>query len=410
MSKAAKKKLPVNSLGWLVLLIVAGGFTPLLRSVYYYSAVALYSLYVIFRHAKSRFYRQNRSLVINVSVFILMALLYKILNISTASTINIIQEILFFIPLLLMPLVIGSISNHKQLNWLIGLILVIVSVNIADNIRLCIVHPELIYWVNRNLLIDDIEGIGNIGASTWYNGVYFFFTICFFAFLNTDSKIMKRAMLASSILSAVFMLFFCLKAAIVIFTVLSVFMLVYAKMNRSFVSLAFISLFSLLLVLLFADVIVDMLSSMISSERLLSRLVMLLDSDSVDVSVGENSLNSRVMLWMESINTWLANPVNFFFGIGATPVSNAHLGVGQHSSFFDSFAKYGLIGGFLIFNSLRLSYKYIRSLYDRKVRLQIFAIAVLFMLFCITKGVFTPAIGSMLFIMLPLLSKQDIND
>ena len=46
---------------------------------------------------------------------------------------------------------------------------------------------------------------------------------------------------------------------------------------------------------------------------------------------------------------------------------------------------------------------------DSNERLQIFVIAMLFMFFCITKGVFTPAIGSMLFLMLPLLSNQILN-
>ena len=404
-----KRKLPVYSLGLLVLLIVALGFTPILRSVYFYLAAGLYSLYVIVRHSKSKYFRQNKTLVINVVAFILMVLFYKILNVSTAATISIIQDVFFFIPLLLMPLIVGSNLNQKQVNWLIGLTLVIVSVNIADNIRLCILHPEILIFVNRYLLSDDIEGIGNVGSSTWYNGLYFFFTICFFAFINTSSKIMKRAMLASLILSAVFILFFCYKAAIVVFSTLSVCLLIYAKKMKSFAGLVLVSLFGISFVMLFADAIVDMLRSMISSDRLLSRLLVLIDADSAGAGEGEVTLNARARLWMESINTWLANPVNFIFGIGAPPVSDAHQGVSQHSSFFDSFAKYGLIGGFLIFNSLRISYRYVQSLYGRKERPQIFVIAMLFMFFCITKGVFTPAIGSMLFIMLPLLSNQNQN-
>jgi hypothetical protein len=405
----------VIKIGLLVLLITALGFTPILRSIYLYLAVALYSLFVIFQYSVSECFRRNISLIINAGAFILMVLFYKILHISTASNISIFQDILFFIPILLMPLFVESFSNQKQLNWMIGLILVIVSINIADNIRLCILHPELLVYVNRNILTDEMEGIGNIGASVWYNGIYFFFTICFFAFLNIESIVMKRAMLACSILTAVFILFFCAKASIIIFFILSVILLLYTKRTKSFTNLVLISLYFLIFVLLFQDLLVDsiinMLKSMISSERVLSRIILLLDADSSIASEGEDTLSARAMLWMESVNTWLANPVNFLFGIGAPPVSNAHMGVGQHSSFFDSFAKYGLIGGFFIFNSLRLSYKYILSLYDNdsNERLQIFVIAMLFMFFCITKGVFTPAIGSMLFLMLPLLSNQILN-
>ena len=216
-------------------------------------------------------------------------------------------------------------------------------------------------------------------------------------------------MLACSILSAVFLLFFCLKAAIIVFTVMSVFFLVYAKRTKYFqrmlVSLLIASLFVLLFVGLFADIIIDFLKSIISSERLVERLILFIDSDSSEANAGASTMNARGELWMISINTWLSNPINFLFGVGAPSPLDYDSGVGNHSDFFDSFARYGLIGCLLIFNSLRMSYKYIITLFEVKVRLQVIVIVILFALFSVVKGVFSPAIGSVMFIIFPISAK-----
>ena len=399
-------------LGATMLLITVLGFTPSLRvgSHWLYLVIGLLVVLVVAFNIKTKGFRQNMPLILSACTYILMVLCYKVLNISTASTIWILRHAYFFIPIMLMPLIPELFSNRKKLFWMIGLMLFVVADNVIDNIRLCLKHPELFLTVNRDLKLGDMEELGNIGGSQWYNSIFFFFLICFFVYINSNKKYMKKVLLTCSILSAVFLLFFCLKASIIVFTLLSVFLLFYAKrvknMRRLLVSLLLVYLFVMLFIGLYANELMEMLQSMITSDRLLGRLMMLIDPESAEASAGTGTMHARSELWMVSINTWLSNPVNFLIGVGDTPAID-YTQVGHHSSFFDLFAGYGLIGGFLVFNSFRMSYKYIQSLFGEKEKSQILVMAMLFILFGVTKGVFYPAIGCSLFLLLPLLSQYE---
>ena len=411
MSKIKINTISGLLMGITMLLITLLGFTPSLRlgTGNLYLVICFLVVLVVLLNINTTGFRQNKPLFVSVCAYIIMVLSYKVLNISTASNITVFRHFFFFVPILLMPLIPEYFSNRKKLILLmVGLMLYVAADNIIDNIRLCLKHPELFLMVNRDMKVGDMEGLGNIGGSQWYNSIFFFFLICFFAYLNIGTKIVKNILLAISVLSAVFLLLFCLKASVIVFTLLSIILLISAKrvknVHRLIVSLLFVYLFVFLIVGLYADELTEMLQSMITSDRLLGRLIMLIDPESAEASAGTGTMNARSELWMESINTWLSSPDNFLLGIGAPPTSDIHAGVGQHSDLFDSLARYGLIGSFLIFNSLRMGYKYIQTLLGEKERPQLFAMAMLFVLFSATKGVFNPAIGSSLFLLLPLLS------
>ena len=135
----------------------------------------------------------------------------------------------------------------------------------------------------------------------------------------------------------------------------------------------------------------------------------------MEAEAGVETLNGRTRLWTVSIDTWTDNIANFIFGIGAhhsdveSGLSNEVVGIGNHSAFFDTPAKYGIFGLVLIFSILRLSFKWILSIYDKKYHFQLYVIFGMFVLFGFTKGVFTPGVGCAMFLLLPLLSKY-IND
>ena len=411
----SKIKIKINTLSGLlfgiaILFIAVLGFTPKLRlgTHYYYLLTGGLVILTMGLSSNTEGFRQNKSLIVNICAYLLMVLCYKFFNISTASTISVFRHIFFFIPILLMPLIPDIVSNRKKLLWImIGLILYVVLDNVIDNIRLCLKHPEIFLFVNRDMLVEDMEGLGNIGGSQWYNSIFFFYLTCIFTFLTTGNKFVKVIMLVCSILSAIFLLFFCLKAAIIVFTILSFLLLLYAEriksMYRMVWSLILVYLIVILFVGFYSTELIEMLESMISSDRLLSRLTMLIDPESAEASEGSGTVSARGELWMVSINTWLSNPVYFLFGVGDTPTMDYSL-IGHHSDILDSFARYGLVGSLLVFNSLRMSYKYILSLYREKEKSQLFVMAMVFVLFGVTKGVFNPAIGCSLFLLLPFLS------
>ena len=98
------------------------------------------------------------------------------------------------------------------------------------------------------------------------------------------------------------------------------------------------------------------------------------------------------------------------FGIGdhranyEAGVSALSTGIGQHSDLIDSFARYGLLGVFLLGSIFMKGYKLIKSFYGKYYRVQLFVIYTLFIFFGCTKGLFQPDIAIIMFILLPMLS------
>lgn len=406
-------------LGIVFILTAIIGFTPLLyRSGIILLLIELLSLMVVVQNSHYSVFRSNIPLVANVFFYLLIVFSYRALGISDISWGSTISHSLFFIPILLLPFV--SLFSPKKSEWLILIMVTVVVVVICDNIRLCLMHPEILLEVNRDFMVSEIEGVGNIGGSGWYNSITFFFVTCFFCFLNCENKKIKYAMLVSSVISGVFVIAFCLKASVIVFTILSAVLLVFAKKTKSlsrFICIGtFISLFAYLFVALFADVITDFLIST-AEKRLASRMMVFVDPESMEASSGVGTMNARGRLWMVSVNTWLSNPINFLFGIGDHHALSAHdiikNGIGNHSDLFDSFGRYGLIGVFFIFNILRLGCKYIVSLFENEKKLQIIVVFFILIVYGFTKGIFKYAIGCSIFLILPLLSnikmKEDKN-
>lgn len=395
-------------LGIVIVMTAIIGFTPILQSSgILFLFIEFLSLYMFLLYYRNLNFGTTFPLIANVFFYVILIYLYRALNISDINWGQTIYKTLFFIPILLMPFV--SSLSLKQSKWLILMVLAVVVVDILDNIRLCLLHPDIFLAVNRDFMVEEIEGVGNIGGSAWYNSICFFFLVCFFGFLNCKKKGIRYAMLLSSLVSGLFVIVFCLKASVIVFTIMSAIILVFAKKTKSISRFLFIgiliAIFSYLFIVLFADVITDFLFS-VAEERLASRMMVFIDPESMEANSGVSTMNARGHLWMVSINTWLSNPVNFLFGIGDhhDTFNPEKTGIGNHSDLFDTFGRYGLFGVLLIFNILRLSSKYVLSLYSKKYRLQILNIVMILILFGFTKGIFKYAIGCSLFLILPLLS------
>lgn len=402
-------------MGISIILITVLGFTPILRSGLYSLAIGLIATIAVIYNLQNNEYRKHIPLLVNVCLYLSIVLGYHLVGITDIPIVLTLRHAFFFIPILLMLLMPQTLSE-KHRKWLLLLAIMVVLINIADNIRLCIIHPEFLLKVNRDTDGADMIGeVTNIGGSKFYNALFFFFLVCLFIALNTKRKLAKYAILGCAIFSAVFVLFFCLKASVMVFVVLSAILLVYAKrmgnMHRFVVGIILFGLFAFFVVTLFSDLIVDTIASSISSKRLEERLIMLVDSENDDATAGVGTVSARAHLWLVSIETWLSGPVNFLMGIGDHRAEiQETTGIGMHSEICDLLAKYGLIGFFLFMNTLRLCYKYFISLFGDDYKLQFQLIFVILLLFGLTKGICLPGIGCTLFLILPLSAKFLIED
>lgn len=402
-------------LGGLLFLSVVFAFTPILRSGMLLLLTELGLMTVVLSHSMSKNYRCNGSLVLAVYLYLLMCIVYRLLGISSIAPGALAIHLFFFISILIM-LQLPNLTTERQNNRMAIIMIIVILFNVLDNIRLCLTYPELYVLVNR-----DMESVGenlNIGGSKFYNALFFFFTICFFFFMNSRNKRNRIIMLVGVLLTAAFILAFCLKASVIVFTFLSAFLLFFAKKaknTKSFILRIFIpAMIAYGLVSIFSDLIIELITNTFSSDRLAQRLILLIDSDSPDATRGAATVEARENLWLMSINTWTDNIVNFIFGIGdhradwAAGQTAAETGIGQHSDFLDSLARYGLLGSLIILQILILSFKYLLSYFEEKYRLQVLVIIILFVLFGFTKAVFQVDIGILLFVFLPLMCRKEL--
>ena len=204
------------------------GFTPIIAAAIGYPILTVLAFIAIAPNLSKLFERKNSLLTTCISLYLFVGVVYSLFGVSDGFG-TIVLHMQFFICILLMLLIPTSLSYQHWL-WILPVMLLVVCANILDNIRLCNIYPEIAAAVNRSMDMAELIGTKiNIGGSQWYNGVFMFFTVCFFAFLNAERRLYKFIMLGCSILAGVFIFGYCLKASVIVFTVMAAVLLFLAK-------------------------------------------------------------------------------------------------------------------------------------------------------------------------------------
>ena len=350
-------------------------------------------------------FNYNRRLLTCLSLYFILVFSYKLIGVSDASWGNYLLQGLFFVPIILI-LISHNILHQKLIVCLFIAILIVVVFNIINNIRLFFLYPEMTIS-NMSMKEEDLQAL-NMGDSYFHTLSLLFFNVSILLTLNGRSIIVKTGMLLCAIISGVYICGFCLKASVVVYFFLSIVLLLLAKRfhkPQKIILVCFISaLIIYLFVCLFKTEIVQFVIANSPDERITIRLITLIDSD--NTLANQDTVDGRSELYFLSLKTWLSNPVNFLLGIGDhRALSDVEsTGIGQHSEILDSLARYGIIGGYFLWVIFKKSFKFIISLFDNSVKSQVRAIIIVFIMCGFTKCVFSPSIGCVLFILLPLSS------
>lgn len=346
---------------------------------------------------------RNISLAQCVSGFMFLIFSYRIANISDDVWARYISYTICLFQFLLVPLLIKFKSKVRRYTW--WGVLAIALVNIVYNSVIRFFIPEI--SEHRSLFEGDYLESINVGTSAFYTFSLFFFDVCFFLFLNSKDKRIKMSMLFLSIVTSIFIVWFCLKASVVVLYLISILLLVLARGKRNSGRLWLLlitSLFIYWLVSEFSDELIRFVVSNSPSERLTKRLVLLIDDQSVYAS--DSSFNSRKDLWIMSLSTWLQSPASFLFGVGNHYSSGGNnYGIGQHSELLDLLAEYGLLGGILVSVIFVQLLKAIKFYFNKKYHMQITMIFLIYIACGFTKYIFVPIIGCAMFLLLPLSSQ-----
>lgn len=397
-----------NAISYLTLIVVVlfalCCCTPRLGFSIYLVPPVLLSFILIFNRYSSVHNNREGTLFLSVLLYLVVVIFYKLLGRSSVSPGELFQHSIFFLLILMIPIIsdIRNISISRKIFWLS---LGIVMLNIVYNIYLGIIMPEI------NLLSTVYFDTGylvsiNAGKSTFYTMSLFMFTILFFGYLNSEGK-EKKILLPCSLIVAIYVLFFCNKGTVVVYSLLSAVLLLAANRlknkGRFYFMLVLMALVAMLIVTEFKEPIIRFIVSISPSDRLSMRLVMLIDRD--DVNASTSSFDGRTDLYMLSFNTWMASFKNFLFGIGdhRSWFDIEQTGIGQHSEFLDTAARYGLLGIVLITNIIIKTFKCIQGYFGPKYKTQLIAIFFITIICGLTKHLFIPDIAFPLFMMLPLI-------
>ncbi len=388
-----------------IFLLVIGIFccTPILNRPYFYFVFWAVGLFYAIYHMGSKIYRYYSGLVFCSLSIIVICLVYRLLDVSTASWGRYLTYLFFYL-LFVILLPLGKISQ-KQAKYIWWTLSIVFALNILDNIRLSILYPDI--NIARKYLDKDFLSSINAGTGSFYTFCLFFFCVCFFVFLNCKKKKVKYFMLGSALLTSVYIIAFCFKASVVVYFIFALFFLIYAKRTTKISSFIMIVIatggLALFLIGIYEDEIIKYIISISPSERLSMRLVTLIDINSDEAH--EATITGRTNLYLLSVKTWLSSPDNFIFGIGDhwSEFDPELTGIGQHSDFLDILGQYGIIGGMLIFVILKQSFKFVLSFFEKTYWNQIKTILFIFILCGFTKRVFVP-VEFVVFLLLPLSS------
>lgn len=269
----------------------------------------------------------------------------------------------------------------ESVNWLLWGVVAIYALKLLSGRELtstyfvmCIFLFILLLAIIREgrviLAIDQYEAA--MVANAWYGSLYMLITgLSLIFFLNVKS-FMPRIIALFVFLLTLFLNFVVLQRGTnVIFTAAEIFLiLIFIIKKKSIVY----TLFTIILgvVIMFASSSNDTLlkvSSWLADVSPSERLSLRFDQISMalayeDIAASGRSMSQRSDLMEISWNTFTSGLGHFFFGVGEHDQANEV--IGHHSFILDTLARYGVIGGILLFIYFKKQYQILMSYVDKK--------------------------------------------
>lgn len=341
--------------------------------------------------------------------FVFLCTAYWVLGISSATLAYCMPKpFLFFAPIVGLIL-IDQCDNHSQISFLFHFLSLAIAINITDSI-----------WITRSIGIENMvyqnlaESLGengytglNLGGSMFVNMIVFYATLMFLAFINATQNIEKVLFLIYFSISAYFIIFCSLKASAILLLLVAILLqYISNKGKKNFWIIFFLSVFLIGILYAFRDNLINLLIDIIDSERVTSRLEVFATGANV---TDNSSFAGRENLFILSLQSWLRDPETFVFGIGDHNwedfSSTIASGVGNHSDLVDVLARYGIVGGIILYSSLAIYYNYLKENFGAFFKVEIFSFFILILFMGLSKKFITGEPAIAIFLLFPLCLK-----
>lgn len=319
-------------------------------------------------------------------------------------------NILFRIPAYCLPIVLSFVIRYyyyREKVLLFVVLFLIILFNIVKNDIIGYYNPSM-YELSR---IDDFTA-----NSTTFTAVsLFFFPVCFLLLKNQTSKYIKLAAWFS--IGATAYYFFVLNSrgiAFFLFLIILTGFLFSPKRSFNNINPLYLNITVLSLILFFYllfNPFIDALSVVFAgNERMLTKFNNITDFTQSPNMHNDGSLESRIQLTQVSLHTWIGSLTNFFFGKGEQIIDDNSMqglinaGVGEHSQFFDYLARYGLLGGIILYKAVKNTFSFVlRRARNTKMYNRIFVILFVFILYSFMNNSLIGNILFVVFLVLPLV-------
>lgn len=348
-----------------------------------YSNYVVYPLFVLWIPMITNNYRllnkNERQFVVVSFIILLIILVYWLLGYSSSTTGNVLRDI----------------------NWIVTGVISIYALNFFSKNEMPLVYvfstviiiSLLFTYVSMGrvfLAIENQEDAAMI-AVAWHGSLFMLITgLSLIVFLHVKSFKLRLFSLVFFLLTLYLNTFILQRGTNVLFTIVEIGLILLLTIKKKTVvyTVSILLLVGFIYLHSFVSLVdfFDWLAAVVPSERLSIRfneISMVLAYQDMDVSTG--SLAGRSELMWNSWHTFTSSVGYFLFGAGEHIQNNTI--IGHHSFFLDTLARYGIIGGILVFVYFLKQYQISMRFLDKKKYWGLYMqCAVVFLLYVLRNG------------------------
>lgn len=327
-----------------------------------YSNYVVYPLFVLWLpvllNRYNIFDRNEQVFVVTSGVFLGFIIVYWIIGFSSSTMGNILRDINWIMTGIISICALKTLSKHE--------------LPVAYVFSLLFIMILLFTYVSRGRVFLAVENEEDAAMVTgaWHGSLFMLLTgLSMVAFIHIKSFLPRLISVVVFVLTLYLNIFILQRGTNVLFTIAEIgFILLFTLKKKSVVyTISVLIIVGFVYIQSFVSLVdlFEWMADVIPSERLsvrFSEIAMVLSFQDMEVSTG--SLEGRSDLMWTSWNTFTSSFGHFLFGAGEHIRSNSI--IGHHSFILDTLARYGIIGGSLMFLYFKKQYQISMSRLERK--------------------------------------------
>ena len=345
----------------------------------------------------------ERNTVITILIYLLIVFINKFLGRSTASVSMHFNLVKFFIPFVCM-LPIYRRLTRKQMLFLVIVVLGTVLFTMIHNFSL-----KAVWRTSFSQRLYKLRGVKGAVTTAYTGAIMLISGALLSVFLQKNRLVIRALAFAGAVLCFYFNLNVTQRGIALILTLIMIPLLILynGQRTRRRVIRTALAILLLLFAVLNYEAILGLIADLLRSDRLTRRInsiIDLIEAGGLEDTEG-GSLTARIRLIGVSIRTFWSSLPNFLIGVGMK--TDTDTVIGNHSQFFDEFAKFGIFVALLcirnVLRMLKATRVFSRTEKGSGEYYQMSVIIFVFILRAFVGGILDASIGAVMFVGIPLI-------